>query len=199
RRSEDFWYTDSGIILIAEGVACCVYQGLLSCHSTVFRELFIFPQPSYAETMDGCHMVYLSNSSRDLTDVLRALFGSDLYYSWPGEHPAFSVLAALVRLKHKYEMKALRDQALNDLKAIFTLQACPNTAPFEMTQQDAITVIALAHLTNTHSRLPMAFYVCCQLDLDCIVNGSEVDGCREHLSTDDMIKCLGAKLELAKD
>ncbi|KAJ7773953.1 hypothetical protein B0H16DRAFT_115164 [Mycena metata] len=59
--------------------------------------------------VDGCPLLFLSDSAIELSYVLRALF----YRAYPDNAPlAFDVIVAFLRLGRKYEMKALYDGAL---------------------------------------------------------------------------------------
>lgn len=53
-----------------------VYQGILSRYSEVFSDMFTLPQPSNAETLDGCHFIHLDDSPEDVKCLLLALFNS---------------------------------------------------------------------------------------------------------------------------
>ena len=46
QRDHEFWYDDGTVILIARNVEFRIYKGLLSDHSSVFRDMFSLPQPS---------------------------------------------------------------------------------------------------------------------------------------------------------
>lgn len=76
---EELWFSDGNVILVAQGRAFKVYQGLLSRDSEVFRGLFVVPQPSSAEAVDGCPIVYLTDSSEQLRHLLRVVFDGKRY------------------------------------------------------------------------------------------------------------------------
>lgn len=74
QRDEEFWYDDGTIILVAGGIEFRVYKGILAEHSTVFRDMFSFPQPPEAHPASGdppCPVVHVSDSPEDLRHVLR--------------------------------------------------------------------------------------------------------------------------------
>lgn len=70
------WYDDGNVILQAEGTLFKVYRGTLARSSTVFEDMFSFPQPPSADTemMDGCPIVRLSDSAEEVGYVLEGLF-----------------------------------------------------------------------------------------------------------------------------
>ncbi|OCH85374.1 hypothetical protein OBBRIDRAFT_798257 [Obba rivulosa] len=209
-RSEEFWYPDGSVVLVAGNTTFRVYQGLLSQHSVVFRDMFTIPQPEIAEKMDGCPIVRLSESPQELVHVLRVLHGGNLNLLRPDvEGIPFAILAALVRFGHKYEMLMLRDQALKLLDQVFYdtpskfteftfLSEHLDYAPVEIHLREAITVVNLARLTNTLSMLPLALYMCSQLDEELIL-GFEQDGRREQLDPADAVLCVSAKQRLSHD
>ncbi|EPT02533.1 hypothetical protein FOMPIDRAFT_1108965, partial [Fomitopsis schrenkii] len=63
---------------------------------------------------------------------------------------------------------------------------------FDMT--DAIAGVNVAHLTDTKSMLPIALYMCCQLDLGDILYGiTREDGTVDRLAQDDVVTCIDAQ------
>lgn len=72
----DLWYDDGNIILQAERVQFKVYKGVLAENSSVFKDMFAFPQPPSTDTqlVEGCHVVHLSDSAQDMGYVLEELY-----------------------------------------------------------------------------------------------------------------------------
>jgi len=99
----------------------------------------------------------------------------------------------------------VKERALSHLNTLFPSQfpafpdlqkwLCETTIEFEI--RDAIAVISLGRLTDTPSILPLAFYMCCQLDAE-LIHGVEQDGIREQLSADDIARCISGKANLAE-
>ena len=71
----DIWYEDGSVILQAENTHFKVYRGVLSESSSVFKDMFLIPQPLSlaSELIEGCTVVHLSDSAQELEYVLRAL------------------------------------------------------------------------------------------------------------------------------
>lgn len=70
----DIWYRDGSIILQAENTQFKVYQGVLEESSSVFEDMFSFPQPPLeTELVDGCPIVHLSDPAEEVRYILQAL------------------------------------------------------------------------------------------------------------------------------
>ena len=76
---EEIWFSDGNVVLLAQGRAFKVYQLLLARDSEVFRGLFALPQPSSAEAVDGCPIVYLTDRPEELRHLLRVIFDGKKY------------------------------------------------------------------------------------------------------------------------
>lgn len=60
RRFKDLWFEDGTVVLQAGRTLFRVYSGILARHSPIFKDLFTLPQPSDAETYEGCPLVQLA-------------------------------------------------------------------------------------------------------------------------------------------
>lgn len=125
----------------------------------------------------------------------------------PDQRMEFSVVAALIRLGHKYQMTALRDAALARLQTCFTTSFAVwaeltryephRSASMSFRRRDAIAVVNLARLTGTASVLPGALYLCCQLSAQELVSGVHgPDGVCERLAPDDLARCIDGRSAL---
>ena len=75
RISNDFWFDDGNVILVASRIGYRLHGGILARHSPVFQDMLSFPQPEYsAEKADGCPVVQLTEDAEDLEIVLRILY-----------------------------------------------------------------------------------------------------------------------------
>ncbi|KAI6000306.1 hypothetical protein F5J12DRAFT_894751 [Pisolithus orientalis] len=89
----DPWFDDGNVILVAEGKCFKVYQGMLSVHSPIFRDMLSCPQPVGQEEMDGegCLVVHLRHdSASEVQQVLRALFYGEVKACYHSELPSDS-------------------------------------------------------------------------------------------------------------
>ncbi|KAM5539617.1 hypothetical protein V8D89_006726 [Ganoderma adspersum] len=65
----------------------------------------------------------------------------------------------------------------------------------DMRPEDAISVVNLAHLTETRSLLPLALYACAYVDNALLFDGwTREDGTVERLADADLRRCLDAHL-----
>lgn len=74
KHDTQYYFEDGNIILIAEDRAFRVHKGVLSMHSSVFKDLLSLPQPSDADTMDGCPVVRLEDFARHVHLLLEAMY-----------------------------------------------------------------------------------------------------------------------------
>ena len=73
QRHKELWFEDGNVVLVAQDTAFRVFRGLLAEHSTVFADMFATSSPASEETLDGCPVVRLSDSSHDLAHLLRVV------------------------------------------------------------------------------------------------------------------------------
>ncbi|KAJ6553622.1 hypothetical protein DFH09DRAFT_1496253 [Mycena vulgaris] len=109
-RSE-IWMPYGDIILQAESTLFRVNRDVLAKHSSMFQGMFLLPQPPNQETVDGCAIVELSDSAKDVGILLGALYN-------PFHHKfcqPFEVVACMLRLGRKYEITEFKDDALSRL------------------------------------------------------------------------------------
>ena len=237
QRDSDIWFDDGNVIVIAQNFAFRFHKGVLSHHSQVFRDLFLVPQPSASEAsqidvLDGCPVVRVSDTSFDFKELLRALYGGVrcvvLYsishsrcrrsrlmksrtssYLHPRRSASFSVLAALARLAHKYQLDQLLEAVVQRLKGSFTTRLDvwdrsggfdPMLSPMRLHRNHAIEALNLFHLLDRPEMMPMAVYGCCQLGPGPLVCGVQrADGVSlECLSPDDLEWCLAIRETLMR-
>lgn len=73
----DLWFNDGNIIVVADDTPFKVYRGLLSQRSEVLRDILSIPQPptpNASELMDGIPILHVSDTWKDLSYVLSALY-----------------------------------------------------------------------------------------------------------------------------
>ena len=124
------------------------------------------------------------------------------------ERMPFPVAAALVELGHKYRIQPIVNEGIRRITSCFSDKldvwdaASQNMGSPLMSYAslDAIAVVNIARLTGIHSMLPVALYLCCQLEIDTILNGVlRADGTRARLAPDDMALCLEQRASLRHD
>jgi hypothetical protein len=72
-RCPDLWYEDGTVVLQAGSRQFRVYRGILCAHSSVFSDMFSFPQPSSEEKFEGIPLVQMPDSPSDLYYFLKTL------------------------------------------------------------------------------------------------------------------------------
>lgn len=72
----NIWYEDGNVILQAGGTQFKVHKSILAESSSVFGDMFGFPQPPLVDTnlVEGCPVVHLTDSSEELMAVLEAIY-----------------------------------------------------------------------------------------------------------------------------
>ncbi|PIL26479.1 hypothetical protein GSI_12237 [Ganoderma sinense ZZ0214-1] len=202
RQDPEFWLSDGNIILVAKnGTAFRVYRGLIAAQSTVFEDMFVSSTSGADELFDGCPVVQLTDSSEDLTHLLRVLLPKSERRYHRTERRTFDELSAVIRLAHKYHIQDVQDQALAFLQeTVFPSSFARWYEPFTGTHVTAIQsigVVNIARLTNTPSLLPHGFYFCTYLGGKLFDGWTREDGTVEQLSTDDLRRCFDGQRALA--
>ena len=73
----DLWFEDGNLVLKAENSLFRIYSGLLAARSSVFKDMLAFPPPVEGnETFEGCPIVTVYDSSKDMNFFLKAIFDS---------------------------------------------------------------------------------------------------------------------------
>lgn len=81
-RCAELWFDDGSIIIKVEETLFKVYRGTLMQQSELFRDLLTLPQPNDAETIDGCHVVWLEGMiAREVRLFLICLHNTTEYVS----------------------------------------------------------------------------------------------------------------------
>ncbi|RPD58575.1 hypothetical protein L226DRAFT_146930 [Lentinus tigrinus ALCF2SS1-7] len=206
KRDDDYWFEDGNIILVSENVSFKVYRGLLAEHSSVFRSMLDVGQGTQnpADIVDGCPVVPLYDSPNDLRGLFRIIFPLRKNLKFSNWKVDMDFISAIIRLDHKYELKGLYDQAMGYLTTYYTTNFDDwlegrNATEWRPEPIHAIGAINLAHLTHTHTILPLAYYICATLGSNLPVGYARPDGTMERLSPDDLRICLDLKARLTAE
>lgn len=77
-RSSEYWFSDGSIILQAEYTMFRVHLSVLARHSEVFKDISSVPQPTgdplQDAVIDGCPVIPVSDSARDIEALLSLLY-----------------------------------------------------------------------------------------------------------------------------
>ncbi|KAJ7510518.1 hypothetical protein B0H11DRAFT_1701472 [Mycena galericulata] len=101
------WMPYGDIILKAESTLFRVNKDILAKHSPVFEGMLLFPQPQNEDTIDGCAIVELSDTAKDIELLLSALY--DPFHQKPKQ--PFKVVASMLRMGRKYEFTEFKKDA----------------------------------------------------------------------------------------
>ena len=126
----------------------------------------------------------------------------------PNQRVPFAMVAALIRLGHKYAIDDLVSSALARLTRCFPTDfdaycasiTAGGSRTLACSPKDAIAAVNLARLLGDEACtiLPSALYTCCQLDADTLTRGVvREDGEIEALSDADVELCIDARARLA--
>ncbi|TCD68728.1 hypothetical protein EIP91_010012 [Steccherinum ochraceum] len=208
----EVWLDDGNVVLVAERTAFKVLKSILSLHSEVFRDMFTIPQPADAEMWEGCAVVHLQDSKKDLLYVLRALFDTRnaAWFAYGSKLP-FTIVSAMLRLGSKYQIAQLRDDAIRRLSESFPprlnqflncytvgmpsedVEIQNNAVQFELADV-CIAVINLSRTCDTPQFLPPAFYLSAVIDNENLLSGwTDRDGNHWQLSPQDLLRCLNGR------
>ncbi|KII86149.1 hypothetical protein PLICRDRAFT_700275 [Plicaturopsis crispa FD-325 SS-3] len=203
QRSPDVWFDDGNVIIQAGSTLFRIYKGILQARSTVFNDMFSFPQPSDQELMEGCPVVLFHDAAPDMTVFLKAIYDSG-FFERPSQ-TSFSVVAGILRLATKYDVAYLRQRVISQLVEIYppTLEKWDQRSNIPPLISDAATshfaLVNLARETDVPSVLPAALYCCSMHGAEDIIDGIvQPDGSRSELSPADMRACLLARETFAR-
>ncbi|OCH85369.1 hypothetical protein OBBRIDRAFT_839002 [Obba rivulosa] len=207
-RDTDVWFEDGNVILTAVGVGFRVHRGVLSAASALFRDMFSMRQTDDQEHLDGCPLIEMHDSPDELRHLLRILYSGRNYFR-PDSRADFASVASTIRMAHKYQIQDLLMDAMDRLKTYYTTDlsiwqrlygADGSSAMKRPSDAEAITAVSLARLINTQSILPIALYVCCQLDTYSLLDGTPLpDGTLACLSTEDLARCIDGRARLLQE
>ncbi|KAJ7712649.1 hypothetical protein B0H14DRAFT_3018137 [Mycena olivaceomarginata] len=193
-RSE-IWYHDGSVVLQAQNTQFRVHWGVLSQHSVFFRNMHRLPQPDPSEqlSVDGCPVIELQDTVKDVKCLLSALYNPTIFNE---KGIPFQYVASFVRLGRKYDFKALFDIAVERLAF-----KNPTTLEEYKTVDHSTTwivhyagidynMLTLARENNLLAILPCAYYRFAKGSLESIFREIQSpDGTVSTLSSSDRITC----------
>ncbi|KAJ7175339.1 hypothetical protein C8R46DRAFT_1248678, partial [Mycena filopes] len=178
------WMPYGDIILQAESTQFRVNRDILARHSSVFQDLFLLPQPANEETLDGCHIVHLSDSAIDVHLLLSAFY--DPYHHKFKQ--SFNLIACMLRLGRKYDMNSFREDALSRMHHDFPTRlvnwdrrcAAGLLEKIEPTGGVLVDLLNLAYEAGIYTSLPALAFRCLHVySLERLFDGIErADGSR---------------------
>ncbi|KAJ7109632.1 hypothetical protein C8R43DRAFT_1079683 [Mycena crocata] len=189
-RSE-IWMPYGDIILQVQSTQFRVNRDILAKHSPVFRDLFSVPQPPHQGTVEGCHVVQLSDAAEDWALLLDVLYE-------PFQHsamPSFNVLAAMLRLGRKYEIQQAHEDAASRIRYEFPADfRAFNDLNADMTRikyHEGIysDLLSLAYECGIYSSVPLLAFCCLRTyKLETLFNGVQRQGSRSFVMLPENFK-----------
>ncbi|TCD63699.1 hypothetical protein EIP91_005104 [Steccherinum ochraceum] len=198
------WWEDGNLVLVAEYVAFRIHKSMLARKSQIFCDMFSIPQPSNSDQYDGCPVVHMSDSAKDVSHVLSVLYDSEKYID-PKEGIDFDVIAAMLKLGRKYQMDQLVNLAVTLLQTLYpptlfhydkVLTVTFSGRRVARKTSHHISVLNLARRFELHQLLPPAFLACSQFSYQELVNGPPGNGEESLLSRADIARCLTGRVQL---
>ncbi|KAJ6567010.1 hypothetical protein B0H19DRAFT_990737 [Mycena capillaripes] len=166
-RVQDLWFEDGNLVIQAGDSQFRLFRGILAARSSVFEDMISFPQPHDSELVEGCPVVYLSDSPIEVRAFLRAIFDPEFFLPFPAKTD-FDTVCGCLRLSHKYGVDYLRRRALVHLSSRYptTLSDCeamPTTRSWERPTAYSylLFIYQLAREVDAAWLLPYVCYVLC--------------------------------------
>ncbi|KAJ7166803.1 hypothetical protein C8R46DRAFT_1351066 [Mycena filopes] len=175
-RAETLWFSPEVVILRAETRIFRVFAAILTAQSSVFADMFTFPQPLTSgadmESMDGFPVVRVSDDPAEVEVFLKAIFDSSFFMPPPAECQ-FEHVLGILRLSHKYDVPYLRRRALEHLKSTFPTHLAEYDGrepypPEEAMLRGAATIKAATEV-DALWLLPVAYYDLCRRPIAAIL------------------------------
>ncbi|KAJ7169006.1 hypothetical protein C8R46DRAFT_243707 [Mycena filopes] len=193
---EDLWFKDGTLVLFTEGCMFRVYGGLLAKQSSVFHNMLEFPQPDDAELIDGCPVVRVSDTDRDLSSFLSALFDYESFGAFPAA-TTFDTISGILRLSKKYEVDSLYKRALTHLSS--ASGDFPASSSWTLPHTEWIRVILLARELTLDWILPIAFYRVLENSTPSqLLQGIDIDGVHFELAPQDKSTAIVQLLAISR-
>ncbi|KAJ7473691.1 hypothetical protein B0H11DRAFT_1340731 [Mycena galericulata] len=188
--SPNVWFDDGTVVLQAETTLFRVYRGVLIAQSPIFSDTFAIPQPSALDVYQGCPLIELHDSARDLELFLMATHHAGYFVNSPID--GFDTLSSLLRLATKYEVEHIRTRMISILTAIYPslftawLSRAPPAGYTEYNNDD-FKALSLASDLRILSVLPGVYYECCRYPVgtivDCLSDGKARQKCIAAIAT----------------
>ncbi|KJA28067.1 hypothetical protein HYPSUDRAFT_798599 [Hypholoma sublateritium FD-334 SS-4] len=111
-----FWFDDGNIVLQTGDTQFRVHRSLLASYSVIMKDCFEIPRAEVEETVEGCPVLRLDDSTKDIENLCGLLFGM---YQVESKTVGFAYLETMLRLGPKYEIANFKIMALARLYQLF--------------------------------------------------------------------------------
>ncbi|KAJ7648623.1 hypothetical protein DFH06DRAFT_1095395 [Mycena polygramma] len=175
---DQLWFSPDVVILRAQTRTFRVFVDILKEKSSVFADMFTFPQPpsSGMEKMDGVPVVNVHDDPTEMEVFLKAIFDSAFFMPPPAESEISQTLGIL-RLAHKYDVPYLRRRALEHMGTVHPTRLSEwkfNSAKLRPPNSDELiqrmATIDTATEVGALWLLPTAYYDICREQLSIFID-----------------------------
>ncbi|KAJ3714219.1 hypothetical protein FB446DRAFT_660439 [Lentinula raphanica] len=193
----DLYYPDGNLIIENENSTFKVYSRLLAQKSTVFRDMFTFPQPTGSQETPT---VRLYDSTEDLTWFLKAILDPE-FFEPPPTKTDLSIVGGILRLSTKYDVQFLRRRAILHVRTTYpsTLEAWKGRDTHRSippVDNSPFAILPLIHEFELDWALPAVLYCLCSYNINQIIDGVTFRTQHYTLSEADKRKVLIGRAEL---
>ncbi|KAJ7751702.1 hypothetical protein B0H16DRAFT_1373743 [Mycena metata] len=177
RKAEELWFSPDVVILRADTCIFRVFAAILKAQSSVFADMFTFPQPPSAdmESIDGFPVVELHDRPEDVEVFLKAIFDSSFFIPPPAE-VQFEHTLGILRLANKYDVPYLRRRTLDHLGPIFPTHLAEyddrTLKKFSVLIAKTYATIQTATKVGALWLLPVAYYHLCKQDIARLISSA---------------------------
>ncbi|TFK49217.1 hypothetical protein OE88DRAFT_1736862 [Heliocybe sulcata] len=194
----DLWFEDGNVVFQAQTTFFRVHRGVLAANSSVFKDMFSFPQPANANVIPE---VELHDTAKEVEHFFKTIFIAGYY----DRHckTDFEVVAAVLRLSTKYDVPSYRQRAIKQLALVFptTLDAWKSrerrSRLYSSFIENAGAVVGLARETHVRALIPSAMYTCCEMGTEAILKAkADPAASKLGLSSYDRRCCLLGRQKL---
>ncbi|PIL26643.1 hypothetical protein GSI_11268 [Ganoderma sinense ZZ0214-1] len=209
QQDPELWFEDGNVVIVAGNAAFRVHTGILSRHSEIFQNMFSVPQlvlPAPSDVFNGQPAVRVSDSAHDFRQLLHMLYDG-VRFMPPDLPVAFSVIAAVARLGHKYQIEWILEEAKRRLRSVFrpssyeewlkqggdSSHLCDHIPFYRW-----VEALKLIQVIGETDMLPLAIYQCCQWQsrLFLFKGTQRADGTVETLDLPMLERCYKAHIRL---
>ncbi|KAI0089236.1 hypothetical protein BDY19DRAFT_906140 [Irpex rosettiformis] len=185
--SVNYYFDDGNVIIFAPNTRFRVHQGVLSKHSSYFRDIFAALPVDGGETLDECPVVRVEESPQTVKWLLDTMYdGADCAILKMRNKITLSQLVNIFRAGDKYNAQHLRKAALHRLRVLFPADL-QEWAPFDERKKIANIVesgdlgqrlieltkvlVLIRDFPELKKILPLVLYTGCQLPIT-VLSGS---------------------------
>ncbi|KAF7369824.1 BTB domain-containing protein [Mycena venus] len=168
------WFSPDVVIIRAQTHIFRVFAAILKEKSSVFADMFTFPQPSSGtsdtnvETMEGFPVVALHDDPAEIEVFLKAIFDSEFFMPPPAQCNVEDALGIL-RLAHKYDVPYLRRRALEHLGLVYPTRLSEFDSRQGNPDAHSFATIVTATEVGALWLLPVPYYNTCRFDLSHLI------------------------------